>query len=450
MPANIVVPEVGESIVDARVAKWLRKEGDVVSVGDPLVELETDKIDLEVSAPQGGVLSRIDRQDGEDVKVGEVLGVIEEAASAGAAAPAAAPKAASAGTDAPAAAPKGASAGAAAPGEQRPDGTPAAAKADAGKADAKTRATPTARKVAEERQVNLSGVSGSGDAGRVMRRDVEAASAGGDRGTPAPAPATADSPRPAEAPRAQQGPVPVVQFPTRAPGERAEERIRMSKRRATIARRLVEAQSTAAMLSTFNEVDMTAVMALRERHKQSFKERHGVGLGIASFFVKASIGALRAFPRINAEIQGDEMVLKQYYDIGVAVGAAEGLVVPVLRDADLMSFAQIEHQIRDFAKRADDGTLTLNDLKGGTFTITNGGVFGSLLSTPILNPPQVGILGLHAIQQRPMAVNGQVQIRPMMYVALTYDHRIVDGAEAVQFLVRIKQLVEDPGALLLD
>jgi 2-oxoglutarate dehydrogenase E2 component (dihydrolipoamide succinyltransferase) len=425
MPANIVVPEVGESIVDARVAKWLRKEGDLVAVGDPLVELETDKIDLEVSAPQGGVLSRIDRQDGADVKVGEVLGVIEDAA-AGAGAPA----------------PKAAAAPAAAAAASKPAATEqATSKAEA----AKTRATPTARKVAEDRQVDLSAVSGSGDAGRVMRRDVEtAAYAGADKGAPASAP------REAEAPKPQKPAAPVVPFPTRAPGERSEERVRMSKRRATIARRLVEAQSTAAMLTTFNEVDMTAVMALRERHKQAFKDRHGVGLGIASFFVKASIGALRAFPRINAEIQGDEMVLKHYYDIGVAVGAAEGLVVPVLRDADIMSFAQIESQIRDFAKRADNGTLTLNDLKGGTFTITNGGVFGSLLSTPILNPPQVGILGLHAIQQRPMAVNGQVQVRPMMYVALTYDHRIVDGAEAVQFLVRVKQLVEDPGALLLD
>ena len=224
----------------------------------------------------------------------------------------------------------------------------------------------------------------------------------------------------------------------------------MSKRRATIAKRLVEAQSTAAMLTTFNEVDMGAVMSLRERHKQAFKDRHGVSLGIASFFVKASVGALRAFPRLNAEIQGEEMVLKQYYDIGIAVGAEQGLVVPVLRDADRMSFASIEKQIRDFAKRAEDGTLSLADLKGGTFTITNGGVFGSLLSTPILNPPQVGILGLHKIQERPMAVNGQVVVRPMMYVALTYDHRIIDGAEAVRFLVRVKELVEDPGALLLD
>ena len=224
----------------------------------------------------------------------------------------------------------------------------------------------------------------------------------------------------------------------------------MTKRRATIARRLVEAQSTAAMLSTFNEVDMGGVMALRERHKQSFKDRHGVGLGIASFFVKAAIGALRAFPRLNAEVQGDEMVLKHYFDIGVAVGAAEGLVVPVIRNADRLGFAEIEKQIRDFATRAADGTLSLADLKGGTFTITNGGVFGSLLSTPILNPPQVGILGLHKIQDRPVAVNGQVQLRPMMYMALTYDHRIVDGAEAVRFLVKIKELVEDPGALLLE
>ena len=275
-----------------------------------------------------------------------------------------------------------------------------------------------------------------------MRRDVEEAVTGGN-GDTAPAPPTAPEP-------AKARPILPVAESRRVPGDRSEERVRMSKRRATIAKRLVEAQSTAAMLTTFNEVDMSAVMALRERHKQSFKERHGVSLGIASFFVKASIGALRAFPRLNAEIQGDEMVLKHYFDIGVAVGASEGLVVPIIRDADRLSFAQIEQQIREFARRAEDGSLSLADLKGGTFTITNGGVFGSLLSTPILNPPQVGILGLHAIQPRPIAVNGQVVVHPMMYVALTYDHRIVDGSEAVQFLVRIKQLVEDPGALLLD
>jgi 2-oxoglutarate dehydrogenase E2 component (dihydrolipoamide succinyltransferase) len=433
MPANIVVPEVGESIVDARVAKWLRKEGETVAVGDPLVELETDKIDLEVAAPQAGVLSRIDRKDGDDVKVGEVLGMIEDAvAGAGQRVAAAGAARSSTATEAPAAS----LAVAAVPQEKAAAPAPAAKTAVA----EKTRATPTARKAAQEREVDLSRVQGSGDAGRVMRRDVEQAAGSSEtpRVAPTPEPATA---------RATPA-VSEVQRP--AAGDRTEERVRMSKRRATIARRLVEVQTTAAMLTTFNEVDMSAVMALRERHKQPFKERHGVGLGIASFFVKGSIGALRSFPRINAEIQGDEMVLKHYYDIGVAVGASEGLVVPVLRDADRLSFSQIEQQIRDFAKRAEDGTLSLADLKGGTFTITNGGVFGSLLSTPILNPPQVGILGLHAIQQRPVAVNGQVVIRPMMYVALTYDHRIVDGSEAVQFLVRIKQLVEDPGALLLD
>jgi 2-oxoglutarate dehydrogenase E2 component (dihydrolipoamide succinyltransferase) len=406
MPANIVVPEVGESIVDARVAKWLRKEGDAVSAGDPLVELETDKIDVEVSAPQAGVLSRIDRKDGEDVKVGEVLGVIDESKASASAPP-----------------PQPPSAPSPAPTQER-----------------SLRATPTAKKAAEQHDVDLARVKGSGDAGRVMRRDVEqaaAAGAGNGKGAQAPA-AEAKKPRPAG------------QTETRRNVERGEERIRMSKRRATIAKRLVEAQSTAAMLTTFNEVDMTAVMALRERHKQPFKERHGVGLGIASFFVKATVGALREFPRINAEIQGDEMIVKRYYDIGMAVGASEGLVVPVIRDADKLSFAEIEKQIRDFARRAEDGSLSLADLKGGTFTITNGGVFGSLLSTPILNPPQVGILGLHKIQERPMAVDGQVRLRQMMYVALTYDHRIVDGAEAVRFLVRVKQLVEDPGALLLE
>ena len=421
MSSNIVVPEVGESIVDARVAKWLRKEGESVSVGDPLVELETDKIDLEVAAPQGGVLKRIDRKDGEDVKVGEVLGVIEDAVAG------ATERAPAASSASPRPSPQPPAQGRTAPAEAKAVTTE------------KTRSTPTARKAAQEHEVDLSRVRGSGDAGRVMRRDVEqAAAVSGNAVTAVPEPAKA------------RATPPVAEVRPPSPGDRTEERVRMSKRRATIARRLVEAQSTAAMLTTFNEVDMSAVMALRERHKQAFKDRHGIGLGIASFFVKASVGALRAFPRINAEIQGDEMVLKHYYDIGVAVGASEGLVVPVLRDADRLSFAQIEQQIRDFAKRAEDGSLSLADLKGGTFTITNGGVFGSLLSTPILNPPQVGILGLHAILPRPVAVNGQVVVRPMMYVALTYDHRIVDGSEAVQFLVRIKQLVEDPGAMLLD
>jgi 2-oxoglutarate dehydrogenase E2 component (dihydrolipoamide succinyltransferase) len=279
----------------------------------------------------------------------------------------------------------------------------------------------------------------------VMRRDVEQAAQGATSSAPAAA-LTAAAP-PAHRVRP---PPPVSEDRRRAEGDRTEERVRMSKRRVTIARRLVEAQSTAAMLTTFNEVDMSGVMAVRERHKQRFKDRYGVGLGLSSFFVKAAIGALREFPRINAEIQGDEMVLKHYYDIGIAVGASEGLVVPVLRDVDRMSFAEIEQKIREFAKAAEDGTLSLADLKGGTFTITNGGVFGSLLSTPILNPPQVGILGLHAIKERPIVLNGSVVVRPMMYTALTYDHRIVDGSEAVRFLVRVKELIEDPGALLLE
>jgi 2-oxoglutarate dehydrogenase E2 component (dihydrolipoamide succinyltransferase) len=417
---NIVVPEVGESIVDARVARWLKKPGDPVAVGDPLVELETDKIDLEVSAPEAGVLSRIDHQDGADVKVGEVLGVIDETASA----------------PAPGAKGNGAPAGQAA---AAPDPLKRAAPETE-----KTRATPAARKAAERNDVDLSQVRGSGEAGRVMRKDVEKAFSG------AAQPEQEAKPRqPAPAPRDRPS-APTAAARPRVEGDRSETRERMSKRRATIARRLVEAQSTAAMLTTFNEVDMSGVMALRERHKQAFKERHGVGLGVASFFVRAAIGALREFPRVNAEIQGDEIVLKHYYDIGVAVGASEGLVVPVLRDADRMSFAEIEQEIRRFARAAEDGSLTLADLKGGTFTITNGGVFGSLLSTPILNPPQVGILGLHAIKDRPMAAGGQVVVRPMMYTALTYDHRIVDGSEAVRFLVRLKGLVEDPGALLLE
>jgi 2-oxoglutarate dehydrogenase E2 component (dihydrolipoamide succinyltransferase) len=429
MTSNIVVPEVGESIVDARIAKWLRKEGDVVSAGDPLVELETDKIDLEVSAPQAGVLSRIDRKDGDDVKVGEVLGVIDGSAAAGATGVAAHPSDRRSGSSDP----------------EKTDRTPGSSDGAKAADTSKTRATPTARKAAEEHEVDLRRVRGSGDAGRVMRRDVEAASAAPSAGAAAQVPAVPVSKAANARPSA-----PSVEPVERPAGDRAEERVRMSKRRATIAKRLVEAQSTAAMLSTFNEVDMSAVMALRARHKQPFKDRHGVGLGIASFFIKAAVGALREFPRINAEIQGDEMVLKRYFDIGVAVGASEGLVVPVLRDVDRMSFAQIEKQIRDFASRAEDGTLALSDLKGGTFTITNGGVFGSLLSTPILNPPQVGILGLHKIQERPIAMMGEVVVRPMMYMALTYDHRIVDGSEAVRFLVRVKELVEDPAALLLE
>ena len=383
--SNIVVPQLGESVVEARVTRWLKKEGDRVETGEPVVELETEKIDLEVGADRGGVLTSIKRKEGEDVKVGDLLAVVEDGA------------------------------------EPPPAGD-------------EPRATPTARRMAKDHDVNLGAIQGSGSAGRVTKQDVKGA--------------ISPTVPPGESSVAPTPKAPIA--PTRGAGDRAEERVRMSKRRLTIARRLVEAQRTAAMLTTFNEVDMTGVMGLRGRHKEAFQKQYGVGLGISSFFVKATVAALREFPQLNAEIQGEEIVLKRYYDIGVAVGAEGGLVVPVLRDTDRMSFAQIELGIRDFAKRAADGTLTLEDLKGGTFTITNGGVFGSLLSTPILNPPQVGILGLHKIQDRAVPLNGQVVIRPMMYLALTYDHRIVDGREAVQFLVKVKNYIEDPGYLMLE
>ncbi len=385
MSVKIVVPEMGESVVDARVRRWLKQTGDVVTVGEPLVELETDKVDVEVSASKSGVLGAIAHAEGADVKIGEVLGTIEE------------------GT-----------------GDSKSRG-PEVPKSEVPKSEVpksqgpEVPATPSARREAREKNVPLASVKTDGP--RVTRDDVRKDS--GTSGT------------------------------SGTSGPRSVSRERMSRRRATIAKRLVEVQATAAMLTTFNEVDMSAVMALRERQKQTFKDRHGVGLGFSSFFVKATIAALREFPRLNAEISGDEMVLKHYFDIGIAVGAAEGLVVPVLRDADQMSFAGIEQQIRDLAIKAKDNTLALDDLRGGTFTITNGGVFGSLMSTPILNPPQVGILGLHAIKERPIGVNGQVVLRPMMYTALTYDHRIVDGSEAVRFLVKIKELIEDPGVLLI-
>ena len=415
--ANIVVPQLGESVVEARVARWLKKEGDRVETGEPVVELETDKIDVEVGADHAGTLSSIKHGEGDDVKVGELLATVDESGAAKAAETAARP-----------AEPE---AKAAPPSAQPAPPEPASGNGSAANAEPPaepSRATPTARRIATDHKIDLEGVKGSGSAGRVTKRDVQQAVA----------PATAKPAAPAPEKR-------IVRT-----GDRREERVRMSKRRQTIARRLVEAQHTAAMLTTFNEVDMSDIMALRERRKESFKKEHGVGLGIASFFVKASIAALRAFPQLNAELQGDEIVVKHYYDIGIAVGAEGGLVVPVLRNADTMSFPEIELAIRDFATRANDGTLTLEDLMGGTFTITNGGVFGSLLSTPILNPPQVAILGLHKIQDRVVPVDGQVVVRPMMYVALTYDHRVVDGREAVGFLKRIKEAVEEPARMLIE
>jgi 2-oxoglutarate dehydrogenase E2 component (dihydrolipoamide succinyltransferase) len=398
--SNIVVPVLGESIVEARIAKWLKKPGDLVEVGEPLVELETEKTNLELSAEKRGVITSIARKEGEDVKIGELLATVDEN-------------------------------GAAAPATPPPAAAPTSGNGSKAKAEEEPRATPTARRMAKDHEVDLGGVQGTGSAGRVTKQDIRKALAPAET-------------KPASAPSAAR---PIA--PTKI-GDRTEERVRMTKRRQTIARRLVEAQQTAAMLTTFNEADMTAIMALRERRKESFKKEFGVGLGIASFFVKASIAALRAFPALNAEIQGDEIVYKHYFDIGMAVGAEGGLVVPVLRDADRMTFPQMELAIRDFAKKAQDGTLTLDDLRGGTFTITNGGVFGSLMSTPILNPPQVAILGLHKIQDRVVPVNGQPGIRPMMYLALSYDHRIVDGREAVQFLVKVKEYIEDPANLLIE
>jgi 2-oxoglutarate dehydrogenase E2 component (dihydrolipoamide succinyltransferase) len=422
MATNIVVPELGESVVEARVAKWLKKAGDSVTAGEPLVELETEKIDLEVSADRAGVLTDIKHAEGADVKVGEILAVLEESTTGASAAPPV--------TDVPTV-------------PEVPKGEVPSAK---GAKSADTKATPTAKNVAKAHDVNLESVAPAGN--RVTKQDVLKAAAPVPV-APAPVAPAPSVPAPsAPAPKAPQAP-----YAPKAPaaaGDRTETRERMSKRRATIARRLVEAQQTAAMLTTFNEVDMTAVMQLRERRKEAFTKKFGVGIGIASFFVKAAIGALKAFPQVNAEIQGDEIVSKHYYDIGMAVGAEGGLVVPVIRNAERMGFADIELSIRDFAKRAQDGSLTLDDLKGGTFTITNGGVFGSLMSTPILNPPQVGILGLHKIADRPVALNGQVVIRPMMYLALSYDHRIVDGREAVQFLVKIKDYIEDPAWMLLE
>ncbi|GIV19608.1 MAG: dihydrolipoyllysine-residue succinyltransferase component of 2-oxoglutarate dehydrogenase complex [Armatimonadota bacterium] len=404
MPLEIRVPMLAESVLEATVGRWLKREGDRVSVGEPLVELETDKVNAEVPADAGGVLHQILRREGEVVRPGEVLGLLNEVEETATTAPSPAP-------------------------EKEEEG----------------RATPIARKMAEELGIDLRELRGTGPGGRVTKEDVQAAARWKQQveeslrervAEPAP-------PSHSEEPSA----APALAAPT-AP--RAETRQRLSRRRLTIARRLVEAQHTAAMLTTFNEIDMSAVMALRAKWKERFQQQYGVTLGFMPFFVKAVIGALREFPQLNAELQGDELVLKHYYDIGIAIGDPEGLVVPVLRDADKMNFAQIEKAIAQFVEKARNHTLTLEELQGGTFTITNGGVFGSLLSTPILNPPQVGILGMHRIQERPVVVEGQIVIRPMMYVALSYDHRVVDGREAVLFLVRVKQLVEDPERLLLE
>jgi 2-oxoglutarate dehydrogenase E2 component (dihydrolipoamide succinyltransferase) len=420
---EIHVPELGESVADATVGRWLKQEGEAVKSGDPLVELETDKINFEVEAEQDGVLEAIAKGEGESVNVGEVIGTIGEGDG----------RPAEPETEAPEE-------------EERAEQPQAVAETEAEETDGhremeEVRASPSVRKLAREYGIDLAEISGSGSGGRVTREDVER-SIREQSGAPA---REAEQPAPEEDGRREKR-------PAAAEDGRGvlEERVRMSRRRQTIARRLVEAQQTAAMLTTFNEADLSAVMELRDRRKEGFQERHGVKLGFMSFFTKAAIGALKAFPKINAELRGEELILKHYYDIGVAVNTEEGLVVPVVRDADKKSFAGIEREIGELAEKARERRLTLEDLQGGTFTITNGGIFGSLVSTPILNAPQVAILGMHKIQQRPVAVDGEVQIRPMMYLALSYDHRIVDGADAVSFLVRIKELIEDPTSLLLE
>ena len=431
MPVEIRVPPLGESIFEATVGRWLKEEGQAVKRGEALVELETDKVSVEVSAEQDGVLQTIGHGPGDVVGIGDVLGMLGGALDQAADTADATPTGAIPNHE-PATAPAGEAAAptVAAPETTAPD-APAGANPDAAR---RLPATPLARRAAEEHGVDLASLTGTGPGGRIRRDDVQGRV--GRQADSAPA-AAATTPQPTPAPAADGA-------------ARREERVRMSRRRQTIARRLVEAQQTAAMLTTFNEVDMSAVMTLRSRRRDAFKERHGVGLGFMSFFTKAVVGALKAFPRLNAEIQGDEMVLKRHYDIGIAVGAEEGLVVPVVRDADHKTFAEIEREIGDLAGKARANTLALADLQGGTFTITNGGVFGSLLSTPILNAPQVGILGMHKIEERAVVVKGEIVVRPMMYLALSYDHRIVDGREAVQFLVRVKELIEDPETLLLE
>ncbi len=407
---EIRVPTLGESVSEATIGKWFKKPGDAVRKDEPLVELETDKVTLEVNAPESGVLGEIAAKEGETVGVNALLGQITAGgAGAAAAAPAAAPKAEAPKAEAPKAAPP---------------------KAEAPAATAMPPAPAAAKMMAE---TGVSVDAGSGKRGQVLKEDVMAAIARGGS-APVAAPATAT----------------IARAPS-APGDAArEERVKMTKLRQTIARRLKESQNTAAMLTTFNEVDMTEVMALRSRYKDVFEKKHGTKLGFMGFFVKACVQALKELPGVNGEIDGTDLVYKNYYHIGIAVGTDKGLVVPVVRDADMLSIAGVEKTIADFGKRAREGTLRIDEMQGGTFTITNGGIYGSLMSTPILNAPQSGILGMHKIQERPMVVGGQVVVRPMMYLALSYDHRIVDGKEAVTFLVRVKESLEDPARLVMD
>jgi 2-oxoglutarate dehydrogenase E2 component (dihydrolipoamide succinyltransferase) len=414
--AEIKVPTLGESVTEATVSRWLKKPGDAVAMDEALVELETDKVTLEVNAQAAGVLGDLAVAEGDTVNVGALLGVINEGGT-----PAAKPAAPAPAAEKPVPA---------AP----PAAAPAAPASNAfGAADALANSGPAVRKLVDDNKLDSAAIPASGKDGRLTKGDVLAAIE-----TPAPVAAPTPAPKPTPAP---SGPRPEA---TRV------ERVKMTRLRQRIAERLKEAQNTAAMLTTFNEVDMSQVMAIRAAYKDSFEKKHGVKLGFMSFFVKAAISALKQFPSVNAEIDGTDLVYKNYYDIGVAVSTPTGLIVPVIRDADSKGFADIEKTIGDLGARARDGKLAIDELQGGTFTITNGGTFGSLMSTPILNPPQSAILGMHKIQDRPIAVDGKVEIRPMMYLAVSYDHRIIDGREAVSFLVRIKDAIEDPKRLLLD
>ncbi len=408
MATDITVPQLGESVTEATVANWAKKAGEFVNADEPLVELETDKVTLEVPAPISGVLTEIMAGDGTNVEVGAVLGRIDADAKAGAS------------TNGSAAATPAPTAKAAAP---APSAEPAPAPSGAAHP-----AAPSAQRIIESNKLNPAAISGTGKDGRITKADALAALEM--RAVPK-----------AELPKASTAP--------RANADR-ERRVPMTRLRRTIAQRLKDAQNTAAMLTTFNEVDMSGIMELRARHKDAFEERHGVKLGFMGFFVKACIHALQEVQDVNAEIDGTDFVYKDYYDIGVAVGTEKGLVVPVVRDADRLGLAEIEATIRDYGQRARDGELKLDEMQGGTFTISNGGVYGSLMSTPILNPPQAGILGMHKIEQRPVVVDGEIVIRPMMYLALSYDHRLVDGKGAVTFLVRVKETLEDPERIVLD
>jgi 2-oxoglutarate dehydrogenase E2 component (dihydrolipoamide succinyltransferase) len=414
MAAEIKVPSLGESVTDATVAKWLKRPGEAVAIDEPIAELETDKITLEVYAPAAGILAEILAEVGANVPVGAVLGRIADGAAAGPSQPAPHP------SPLPASAEREKSAESPSPrfgGERE-----GPAKREGEGQLAFERSGPAVRKLIEESGLDTTQITATGPGGRISRADVIAAQA------PAP---------------------PLPSPPVPATGER-EVRVRMTRLRRRIAERLKAAQNTAAMLTTFNEIDMTEAIALRERYRADFEKKHGARLGFMSLFVKAAIVALKELPAVNGEIDGDDIVYKNHYDIGVAVSTEQGLVVPVVRDADRTSFAEVEQAISALARKARDGKLTIEDLSGGTFTITNGGVYGSLMSTPILNPPQSGILGMHKIARRPVAVGDKVEIRPMMYVALSYDHRIVDGREAVTFLVRIKECVEEPSRILFD